>query len=102
MFKIENLKTKIAEKIETTLTNNYVKISAQDGSNDYYIVTKAFADRYLERIKNLEVYEDDVWVVTFPKCGTSWTQEMVWMINNNLNFEKALNIPDMERFPFLE
>ena len=30
--------------------------------------------RVAEQIYNLEVREDDIWVVTFPKCGTTWTQ----------------------------
>ena len=27
-----------------------------------------------EKIYNFEVKEDDIWIVTFPKCGTTWTQ----------------------------
>lgn len=57
---------------------------------------------YVERVKNLEVFEDDIWVVTFPKCGTTWTQEMVWLINNNLDFERAKTVNINERFPFME
>jgi len=26
----------------------------------------------LEAIQNFPIYEDDVWIVTPPKCGTTW------------------------------
>ena len=55
-----------------------------------------------ERIRNLAIYEDDVWVISYPKCGTTWCQEMVWLLNNNLDFEKAKKIEQIDRFPFLE
>ncbi|XP_063222124.1 sulfotransferase 1C4-like [Bacillus rossius redtenbacheri] len=45
---------------------------------------------------------DDTWVVTFPRSGTTWTQEMVWMIENNLDHKTARRIPLVDRFPFLE
>jgi hypothetical protein len=26
----------------------------------------------LEAVQNFPIYEDDVWIVTPPKCGTTW------------------------------
>ena len=44
---------------------------------------------------------EDVWVVSYPKCGTTWTQEMVWQVANSLDLEGGKVMLD-ERFPFLE
>ncbi|XP_029040843.2 luciferin sulfotransferase-like [Osmia bicornis bicornis] len=57
--------------------------------------------KFAQAIEDLEVKEDDVWVCSFPKTGTTWTQEMVWCIANNLDYEGA-KVPLAERFPFLE
>jgi len=54
------------------------------------------------RLSSLSVRPDDVWVSTFPKCGTTWTQEMVWNIVNNLDFKTAKSVELDERVPFLE
>ncbi|XP_055914573.1 luciferin sulfotransferase [Eupeodes corollae] len=51
---------------------------------------------------NFEARQSDVWVATFPRSGTTWTQEMVWLISNNLNFKKARDQPLTKRFPFFE
>ncbi|XP_055598747.1 luciferin sulfotransferase-like isoform X2 [Uranotaenia lowii] len=55
-----------------------------------------------QKIKNMEIYQDDIWLVTYPKSGTTWCQEMIWLISNDLDYAKAANVKLMERFPFLE
>ncbi|CAH0406342.1 unnamed protein product [Chilo suppressalis] len=54
------------------------------------------------KIYNMEVRPDDVWVITFPKSGTTWTQELVWQVANDFNYAKAKDIPLWNRFPFIE
>ncbi|XP_063238070.1 luciferin sulfotransferase-like [Bacillus rossius redtenbacheri] len=64
------------------------------------LVPRRFADMG-DLVRDLGVRDDDTWVVSFPKTGTTWTQEMVWCIANDLDFEGA-KVPLPERFPFLD
>ena len=40
--------------------------------------------------------------MSFPKTGTTWLQEIVWLIANDLDFSGARSQSIMERFPYLE
>uniref|UniRef100_A0A1L8E4R0 Putative sulfotransferase n=1 Tax=Nyssomyia neivai TaxID=330878 RepID=A0A1L8E4R0_9DIPT len=55
-----------------------------------------------EHYYNFQAREDDIWVATFPRSGTTWTQELVWMIANDLDYEGAQKDPLTKRFPFFE
>uniref|UniRef100_A0A023F9A7 Putative sulfotransferase n=1 Tax=Triatoma infestans TaxID=30076 RepID=A0A023F9A7_TRIIF len=55
-----------------------------------------------ERIYNMEVREDDVWVVSYPRTGSTWCQEMVWCICHDLNLEQAKSALGQARNPLLE
>ncbi|XP_063381064.1 sulfotransferase 1C4-like [Cydia fagiglandana] len=66
-----------------------------------YVMPGAFK-KHAEEIYNMEVRPDDVWVVTFPRSGTTWTQEMVWLLKNDLDYNRSKEIPLHERFPMLE
>ncbi|KAJ8977002.1 hypothetical protein NQ317_003428 [Molorchus minor] len=58
---------------------------------------------HAETIYNFTVRPDDVWVLTYPKSGTTLTQEMVWLIaNGEKGYEIAEKVPLVLRFPFLE
>lgn len=40
--------------------------------------------------------------IKYTFSGTTWTQELVWLVANNLDFENAKSIPLTDRFPFFE
>ena len=46
-------------------------------------------DRDLEELYNHPLDAHDTWVVTPPKCGTHWTMEMVWLLGNDLDYQRA-------------
>ncbi|XP_017774557.1 PREDICTED: sulfotransferase family cytosolic 1B member 1-like [Nicrophorus vespilloides] len=78
-------------------TNNYRKdYSVYNG-----FTMPEYFGKYFEEIQEMEVYDDDVWVTGFPKTGSTWTRETVWLIANDLDFDRAdEGLPT--RFPYLE
>ena len=102
MFTVEKATGEFITEVEKSLTYNYVKVTSNDGSGKYCVVPKKMVDQYLTKIKEMEIFEDDLWIVTFPKCGTTWTQEMLWMLNNDLDYEGSKNKSLDNRFPFIE
>jgi hypothetical protein len=101
MFKIERPEDDIARKVDAPIIFDLQRISLKDDPSKFCVMPKSFVDK-IEKLKNMEVYEDDVWIVTFPKCGTTWAQEMIWMIGNDLDYETSAKTSLDERFPFLE
>ncbi|XP_073972160.1 luciferin sulfotransferase-like [Rhodnius prolixus] len=57
---------------------------------------------HAENIYSFEVKEDDLWIVTFPRSGTTLMQELVWLVGNKLDYETSFNISLNERVPFFE
>merc|ERR1719270_3168799 len=60
-------------------------------------------EKMLERIWKFKPREDDVWIVTYAKCGTTLTQELMWHIANGVNFDNQESKKQiLQRSPFLE
>ena len=53
------------------------------------------------RLFTMKIRPDDVWIVTHPKCGTTWTQEMTWHIMTGVDLETA-KLPLYNRSPFID
>ncbi|XP_058066589.1 luciferin sulfotransferase-like [Anopheles bellator] len=91
--------------------SSYIKVQLNDLS-DYPlgvgslapvpVVVPAKYQSYAQQVRDFQVYEDDVWIITFPKCGTTWTQEMVWLIDHELDYETARAVSINTRSVFLE
>lgn len=55
-----------------------------------------------DQIWNFQAKPDDLLVSTYPKAGTTWTQEIVDLIQNEGNVDHSQRAPTHERFPFIE
>lgn len=53
-----------------------------------------------EKIANMEIRNDDVFVLAYPKSGSTWSQEIVWLLANDLNFDECNgdNLPIRTQF----
>lgn len=61
-----------------------------------------FVVNELENIEKFESTAEDIWVVSFPRSGTTWLQEIVYLVQNKANTVKAKSKLLDSRFPYLE
>ena len=71
-------------------------------TNPGYVTVPSAFEKFQQSFKHWQVRQDDVYVLTFAKNGTTWTQELVWLLENDCNFDQAKAVPLDERFPFLD
>ncbi|XP_033230554.1 sulfotransferase 4A1-like [Belonocnema kinseyi] len=55
-----------------------------------------------EELHNFKAKPSDTWVISHPRSGTTVTLEIVWLLSNNLDFDRARKKRLSERFPFYE
>ncbi|XP_038215329.1 sulfotransferase family cytosolic 1B member 1-like [Zerene cesonia] len=98
-FDIKDVEENLAKELMVHYSGEFTGF-VQVGPKKYF-----FPHKYKEEaedIYNIPVKPDDVYVVTFPRSGTTWTQELVWLVKNDLDFESAKETPLTFRFPYLD
>ena len=86
-FKIIPLEDDVQEKIAKDFVGNPKGLASCNHWG--FKLSATVTEQELEDMYNHPLDPRDVWVVTPPKCGTTWTQEMVWLIANDLDYEGA-------------
>ncbi|XP_045491459.1 sulfotransferase 1C4-like [Colias croceus] len=98
-FEIKDVEENLAKELMVHFTGELTGF-VQVGPKKYFFPIKY--KEQAEDIYNMPVKPDDIYVVTFPRSGTTWTQELVWLMKNDLDFESAKKAPLPFRFPYLE
>ena len=63
--------------------------------------TCEFDEDFVQKAIDYKARDDDIFITTYPKCGTTWTQQIVSLLFNNgneLDSEKGV----FKHSPFLE
>ncbi|XP_068629343.1 sulfotransferase 1C4-like [Battus philenor] len=98
-LEIKNVEEKTASILMKYFTGEhtgYVRV----GPKGYFFPIKYKQEA--AHIYNMEIRPTDVFVTSYPRSGTTWTQELVWMVANDLDYETSNAMPLTDRFPFLE
>lgn len=66
------------------------------------VVLQSLMLRGFYESRKFQARKDDVFVVSFPKTGTTWVQEATYLIGTEGNFKKAKSSNLERRFPLLE
>lgn len=57
---------------------------------------------FLENLEDFEIRDDDVFIVTYPKSGTIWTQQILSLIYFEGHRSRTEIVKTVDRVPFLE
>ncbi|KAG6448318.1 hypothetical protein O3G_MSEX005471 [Manduca sexta] len=98
-LEIKDVDHELAKKMMKLFTGEHTGF-VRVGPSGYFLPNKYKLEA--SRIYNMSLRPDDVFVASYPRSGTTWTQELVWMIANDLDYKKSYTIPLTERYPFLE
>jgi len=66
-----------------------------------YVFPSTFR-KHAENLYNFKARSNDIWIASFARAGTTLTQELVWLVANDLDYETAQREFLTKRSPMLE
>lgn len=100
-FPYEVMKFDDAIEKRVLLHFNGLSVGLLQVGPEKWIMPMGYAEQ-AENLYNFEARWDDVYISTYPRSGTTWTQEMMWLLCNDLNYQAAKETKLDWRFPFFE
>ena len=83
--------------VENSIYHSLIK------SNPMNVYMPRHFESMAKDIWNFKLRKDDIFIVTYPKCGTTLTQELMWQIANDVQVESEMSkIPILARAPWIE
>ncbi|MEE6476093.1 hypothetical protein FKM82_010971 [Ascaphus truei] len=67
-----------------------------------YFPTEFIVPEYIDSLEHFEIRESDVFLVTYPKSGTIWMQQIMSLIFNEGHRNGTESIENNARVPWLE
>uniref|UniRef100_A0A8C5PK19 Sulfotransferase n=1 Tax=Leptobrachium leishanense TaxID=445787 RepID=A0A8C5PK19_9ANUR len=67
-----------------------------------YFINDLTSVEWLDFIDNLEIRDSDVFLVTYPKSGTIWSQQILSLIFNEGHLRGTESIDNINRVPWIE
>ncbi|CAD0196951.1 unnamed protein product [Chrysodeixis includens] len=98
-FEYEELKPEERDEVQKLYKCPYVDYVSV-GPKKYKLHRRFLDDA--ANIYNMPLRKDDTFVVTYQRSGTTWTQELVWLLANDLDYETAKGTSLLQRYPFLD
>ncbi|XP_006840043.1 PREDICTED: amine sulfotransferase-like [Chrysochloris asiatica] len=68
----------------------------------YYFERSLIDIDVLENLDDFEIRDEDVFIITYPKSGTIWTQQILSLIYFEEHRNRTDNVETLDRAPFLE
>ncbi|XP_006089309.1 amine sulfotransferase-like [Myotis lucifugus] len=69
---------------------------------DYNFESSLVDADFIENLDDFEIRDDDVFIITYPKSGTIWTQQILSLIYFEGHRNRTEDLATLDRIPFLE
>lgn len=83
----------LPDQVQATFRSDYygkqVGVRFKDEPAAEHVALPEFYLGHLDTVKDLKVRDDDIWIVTYPKTGTTFASEMIWLLVNDLDYAHA-------------
>lgn len=108
MFEYTPVSHEVKVKQRCRVFPNYVRVLYRDPDpllKDVIPEPALVTERYKSfdmAIKNFSIRKDDIWIMSYPKTGTTLLSELITVLLSGMNFEKLERTSLNVRSPYLE